>query len=60
MEEWILERQAAVTANFCEADCVGVKEKKAIQKYHTFRNFEAEVKSYENLANKTFQVVICC
>uniref|UniRef100_A0A5K3FD75 PH domain-containing protein n=2 Tax=Mesocestoides corti TaxID=53468 RepID=A0A5K3FD75_MESCO len=56
MEEWILERQAAVTAHFVTVETV-VKEQKAIQKYHLFRNFEAEVKSYGKLANKIFQSV---
>ena len=33
-----------------------LKEHKAIQKYHLFKNFEAEVNSFGKLANEIFQV----
>ncbi len=56
MEEWILERQAAVSAHFLETETV-MKENKAIQQYHLVLNFEAEVESYGKLANQIFQVV---
>nr|CDS18680.1 Pleckstrin y [Echinococcus granulosus] len=56
MEEWILERQATVNAQFAATDAM-LQEQKAIQKYHLFRNFEAEVKSYGLLANEIFQNV---
>ncbi|VDO05060.1 unnamed protein product [Rodentolepis nana] len=56
LEEWILERLAAVNAQFATSE-TGLREQKAIHKYHLFRNFEAEVNSYENLVNETFQSV---
>ncbi|VUZ42304.1 unnamed protein product, partial [Hymenolepis diminuta] len=54
IEEWILERLAAVNAQFATSE-TALREQKAIQKYHLFRNFEAEVNSYENLVNETFR-----
>ncbi|KAL5965403.1 Spectrin beta chain, partial [Taenia solium] len=54
IEEWILARQTAVTAQFI-ADDATLQEQKAIQKYHLLRNFEAEVKSYGLLASEIFQ-----
>ncbi|KAL5106110.1 Spectrin beta chain erythrocytic [Taenia crassiceps] len=56
IEEWILERQTTVTAQFIAIDAT-LQEQKAIQKYHLFRNFEAEVKSYGLLASEIFQNV---
>lgn len=55
IEEWILERQATLTAQFVATDAT-LQEQKAVQKYHLFRNFEAEVKSYGLLASEIFQV----
>ncbi|VDK37034.1 unnamed protein product [Taenia asiatica] len=54
IEEWTLERQTAVTAQFIANDAT-LQEQKAIQKYHLLKNFEAEVKSYGLLASEVFQ-----
>ncbi|VDM26632.1 unnamed protein product [Hydatigera taeniaeformis] len=54
IEEWILERQTTVNAQFIATEVV-LQEQKAIQKYHLFKNFEAEVKSYGALAKTIFQ-----
>lgn len=46
---------AAVNAQFVTPE-KAIKEQKAIQKYHLFKNVEAEVNSHANLINETFHV----
>lgn len=55
MEEWVQERLTSVNTQFMEPETY-LEEQQAIQKYHIFKNFEAEVESYGHLADKIFKV----